>query len=153
MHRYFLTVFVYGQVVHHYLQTASRTMQSRLRKRGRMGKWSYIHTIRKQVSGQVIEVKTPLTHRDYTHLLDQQDPLHLTVNKIRRCFLYNNQYFQLDIYKEPCHPRCRGLMLLETYSTLSPQELMDRLPKFLNLDEEVFKCRLCPSRHLFFKCI
>ena len=36
------------QVVHHYLQTASRTMQSRLRKRGRMGKWSYIHTIRKQ---------------------------------------------------------------------------------------------------------
>jgi len=125
------------EVVHHYLQTASRTMQSRLRKRGRMGKWSYIHTIRKQVSGQVIEVKTPLTHRDYTHLLDQQDPLHLTVNKIRRCFLYNNQYFQLDIYKEPCHPRCRGLMLLETYSTLSPQDLMDRLPKFLNLDEEV----------------
>jgi len=43
----------------------------------------------------VIEVKTPLTHRDYTHLLDQQDPLHLTVNKIRRCFLYNNQYFQV----------------------------------------------------------
>lgn len=125
------------EVVHHYLQTASRTMQSRLRKRGRMGKWSYIHTIRKQVSGQVIEVKTPLTHRDYTHLLDQEDPLHLTVNKIRRCFLYNNQYFQLDIYKEPCHPRCRGLMLLETYSTLSPQELRDRLPEFLNLDEEV----------------
>ena len=34
-------------------------------------------------------------------------------------------------------------MLLETYSTLSPQDLMDRLPKFLNLDEEVFECRLC----------
>ncbi len=44
----------------------------------------------------MIEVKTPLTHRDYTHLLDQQDPLHLTVNKIRRCFLYNNQYFQVN---------------------------------------------------------
>ncbi len=44
----------------------------------------------------MIEVKTPLTHRDYTHLLDQQDPLHLTVNKIRRCFLYNNQYFQVS---------------------------------------------------------
>ena len=40
------------QVVHHYLQTASRTMQSRLRKRGRLGKWSYIHTIRKQVHEQ-----------------------------------------------------------------------------------------------------
>jgi hypothetical protein len=33
-------------------------------------------------------------------------------------------------------------MLLETYSTLSPQELRERLPKFLNLDEEVHKCRL-----------
>jgi len=125
------------EVVHHYLQSPSRTMQSRLRKRGRMGKWSYIHTIRKQVSGQVIEVKTPLTHRDYTHLLDQQDPLHLNVNKIRRCFLYNNQYFQLDIYKDPCHPRCKGLMLLETYTTLSPQELRDILPTFLSIDREV----------------
>merc|ERR1739844_509290 len=125
------------EVVHHYLQTASRTMQSRLRKRGRQGKYSYIHTIRKQMGGQVIEVKTPLTHRDYSHLVDQEDPLHLTINKIRRCFMYNNQYFQLDIYKEPCHPRCRGLMLLETYTTLSKEEFKDRLPKFLNVDQEV----------------
>merc|ERR1712027_31420 len=125
------------EVVHHYLQTASRTMQSRLRKRGRQGKYSYIHTIRKQMGGQVIEVKTPLTHRDYSHLVDQEDPLHLTINKIRRCFMYNNQYFQLDIYKEPCHPRCRGLMLLETYTTLSKEEFQDRLPKFLNVDQEV----------------
>ena len=37
------------QVHHHYLNTASRTMQSRLRKRGVNGKWCYTHTIRKQV--------------------------------------------------------------------------------------------------------
>jgi len=125
------------EVTHNYLQSPARTMQSRLRKRGRQGKYSYIHTIRKQVGGQMIEVKTPLTHRDYSHLLDQQDLQHLTVNKIRRCFMYNNQYFQLDIYKEPCHPRCRGLMLLETYTTLSPHDFTDRLPKFLNVDQEV----------------
>lgn len=125
------------EVVHHYLQTTSRNMQSRLRKRGRMGKWSFIHTIRKQVAGQVIEVKTPLTHRDYVHLLEQQDPLHFTVNKIRRCFLYNNQYFQLDMYKEPCHPRCKGLMFLETYTTLEPVDLIKTLPTFLNIDNEV----------------
>ena len=39
----------YLQVCHHYLQTSSRMMQSRLRKRGRKGKWTYTHTIRKQV--------------------------------------------------------------------------------------------------------
>lgn len=120
-------------VCHHYLQTASRMLQSRLRKRGRKGKWSYIHTIRKQVSGQVIEVKTPLTHRDYLNLISQEDPNHIPVHKTRRCFLYQNQYFQLDIYKEPCHQRCKGLMLLETYTTLSLEDLKERLPPFLNL--------------------
>ena len=38
------------EVCHHYLQTNSRMLQSRLRRRGRKGKWSYTHTIRKQVS-------------------------------------------------------------------------------------------------------
>ena len=60
-----------------------------------------------QVSGQVIEVKTPLSHRDYSNLIPQEDGNHFLVYKTRRCFLYNNQYFQLDIYKEPCHERCR----------------------------------------------
>ena len=77
--------------------------------------------------------------------------------KIRRCFLYNNQYFQLDIYKDPCHERCKvnvfyfcvfmsfdydclncflqGLMLLETYTTLSGEELKKQLPSFLNIGE------------------
>jgi len=72
-----------------------------------------------QVSGQVIEVKTPLTHRDHSNLLSQMDKLHNPVFKIRRCFLYQNQYFQLDIYKEPCHQRCKvfsddnGRLLIE----------------------------------------
>merc|ERR1712098_83901 len=59
------------------------------------------------------------------------------VNKTRRCFMYNNQYFQLDIYKEPCHQRCSGLMLLETYTTLSPEDFATRLPSFLNIEQQV----------------
>jgi predicted ATPase len=47
------------EVVHHYLQTASRTMQSRLRKRGRQGKYSYIHTIRKQVTINYVLILCP----------------------------------------------------------------------------------------------
>lgn len=124
------------EVCHHYLQTSSRMMQSRLRKRGRKGKWTYTHTIRKQVSGQVIEVKTPLTHRDYSNLIPQEDANHFLVYKTRRCFLYRNQYFQLDIYKDPCHDRCRGLMLLETYTTLPIDHLKQRLPEFLNIGSE-----------------
>ncbi|XP_076627662.1 TRPL translocation defect 14 isoform X3 [Colletes latitarsis] len=125
-------------VVHNYLQSNNPKMQARLRKRGQKGHWSYIHTIRRpKMCGQVIEVKTQLTHRDYLNMLAQRDDSHFTIFKRRRCFLINNQYFQLDIYREPAHPRCRGLMLLETYTALSEDELKNILPQFLTIEKEV----------------
>lgn len=33
--------------------------------------------------------------------------------------------------------RCEGLVLLETYSALEDQKLLDRLPKFLDIESEV----------------
>ncbi|XP_017779335.1 PREDICTED: TRPL translocation defect protein 14 isoform X2 [Nicrophorus vespilloides] len=126
------------EVVHTYLQSNSPN-QVRLRKRGQKGYFSYIHTMRRQrqAGGQVIEVKTQITHRDYINLLAQKDKSHLTIYKKRRCFLVNNQYFQLDIYEEPTHPRCKGLMLLETYSALDEVTLRKCLPGFLNIVKEV----------------
>nr|XP_050859577.1 TRPL translocation defect protein 14 isoform X2 [Vespula vulgaris] len=125
-------------VVHNYLQSNNPKMQARLRKRGQKGHWSYIHTIRRpKMCGQVIEVKTQLTHRDYLNMLAQRDDSHFTIFKRRRCFLINNQYFQLDIYKEPAHPRCRGLMLLETYTALTGDDLKNILPQFLIIEKEV----------------
>lgn len=125
-------------VVHNYLQASSPSTQARLRKRGQRGHWSYTHTIRKpKLRGQVVEVKTQVTHRDYLNMLAQKDDNHFTIFKKRRCFLVNNQYFQLDIYKEPCHPRCQGLILLETYSPLKGRSLQNTLPQFLTIVEEV----------------
>uniref|UniRef100_A0A0V0G872 NadR/Ttd14 AAA domain-containing protein n=1 Tax=Triatoma dimidiata TaxID=72491 RepID=A0A0V0G872_TRIDM len=126
------------EVVHNYLINSHPSMQARLRKRGQKGHWSYTHTIRKpRLHGQIVEVKTQLTHRDYINLLTQKDDAHFTIYKKRRCFLDNNQYFQLDIYKDPCHPRCIGLILLETYSALEDGRLEECLPKFLQLACEV----------------
>lgn len=125
-------------VIHDYLQTNSRKTQARLRKRGQKDRWSYTITVRRpEVHGQVVETKTQITSRDYANMLEQLDPHHLTIFKKRRCFLYNNQYFQLDIYTEPCHPRCQGLMLLETYTTQSLEELQSKLPDFLNIVRNV----------------
>lgn len=125
-------------VVHHYLQTGGPQVQARLRKRGQKGHWSYTHTIRKpKIHNQVVEVKTQLTHRDYINMLQQKDDSHWAIFKKRRCFIHNNQYFQLDIYKEPCHKRCKGLVLLETYSALENDELLSRLPPFLTIIKEV----------------
>lgn len=127
-------------VVHNYLQSDLRKAQVRLRKRGQKGHWSYIHTLRKfhPTNGQSVEVRTQLTHRDYLNLLPQRDDAHFTIFKKRRCFIYNNQYYQLDIYRQPTHPRCRGLVLLETYSAAYDQDtLLASLPKFLTIEKEV----------------
>jgi len=126
------------EVVHNYLQSNSPN-QVRLRKRGQKGYYSYIHTVRRQnqPGGQVIEVKTQINHRDYINLLTQKDNSHFTIYKKRRCFIFNNQYFQLDIYEQPSHPRCKDLLLLETYSALDEELLMATLPTFLNIEREV----------------
>uniref|UniRef100_A0A0A9VVL2 NadR/Ttd14 AAA domain-containing protein n=1 Tax=Lygus hesperus TaxID=30085 RepID=A0A0A9VVL2_LYGHE len=125
-------------VVHHYLTSVKTDVEARLRKRGQKGRWSYTHTIRKpKILDQVVEVKTQLSHRDYVNLLSQSDYSHFPIYKTRRCFLVQNQYFQLDIYQKPSHPRCDGLMLLETYSALQDDSLQASLPEFLNIDKEV----------------
>ena len=91
---------------HIYLRTNSRKMQARLRKRGKNGNNSYTHTIRKpEKLGQIVEVKTAISQRDWNNMQAQADEHHLQIFKKRRCFLHNNQYFQLDIYQQPCHPR------------------------------------------------
>lgn len=125
-------------VVHHYLVSSSPKVQCRLRKRGKRGRWSYTHTTRRlELHGQSIEVKAQISSREYQTMLAQRDKSHHSIFKQRRCFLWNNQYFQLDIYKDPCHPRCKGLMLLETYTTLNGVELAKRLPNFLVVEKDV----------------
>lgn len=123
-----------AQVVHHYLHSAQKEYQTRLRKRVRNGRATYTFTVRKpELQGQTVEVKQPISQRDYANLLAHRDDNHLPVFKTRRSFLYENQQYQLDIYRAPCHSRCQGLVLLETFTTLPDDELMASLPPFLRV--------------------
>lgn len=123
-------------VIHDYLVTPSRKMQARLRKRGQNGVWTYTHTIRRpEINKQSVELRMAIHSKDYYILLMQRDENHETINKIRRCFLWKNQYFQMDIYQEPFPEKCKGLILLETYTTKTADEL--HLPDFLEVVKEV----------------
>jgi len=119
--------------VHHdYLPCFEGGPQARIRRRGRHGKWMYTHTVRKQEGGEVVETRTNVSRQIYDQLLSQADrDSNVTIEKTRRCFVWHTQYYQLDIYTTP-HP---GLMLLETYTMLSPEEL--DLPDFLTIEENV----------------
>jgi len=126
------------QVVHHYLHSAKKGFQTRLRKRVRNGRATYTFTVRQpELHGQVVELKQPISQRNYNNLLTHRDDNHLPVFKTRRSFLYENQQYQLDIYRAPCHSRCQGLILLETFTTLKDEELVASLPPFLSVKKNV----------------
>jgi len=126
-------------VEHVYLISPNEKVQFRLRKRGQNGKWSYQHTTRRlEGNDQVVEVRRQITSRDYYNYLNQRDRSHHTIFKTRRCFLYQDKYFQMDIYRGPFHPRCQNLILLETYSTKNDDQLMQRgLPDFLEIEKAI----------------
>ncbi|CAH1797770.1 unnamed protein product [Owenia fusiformis] len=137
-------------VLHDYLVTPNSKMQARVRRRGQnvewdvergvwkleTGNWTYTHTLRKpRVDHQKVETKMNISKREYQLLLAQRDLKHFTIYKKRRCFLWNNQYFQMDIYQDPCHPRAKGIIILETYTTLHDDKL--KLPDFLDITREI----------------
>ncbi|KAI8922263.1 hypothetical protein DFJ77DRAFT_17388 [Powellomyces hirtus] len=133
-------------VEHVYLvNTAGDGMQIRIRRRQEVGV-AEVHvslTARHpEVDGQRVETRRNLRAREYEALRAQADPSRAIIKKKRRCFLYQDRYFQLDVYENPC----TGLTLLETYldfdfhtptSPVSSEALNARLPPWLPQLEEV----------------
>jgi len=136
------------EVIHDYLLTSGQKNQARLRKRGQHGSYTYTHTTRRHVEKtdaektdgekrEAPELKQAISRRDYIILLAQKDQRRSSIYKKRRCFIWNNHYYQLDVYLEPCQTKCRGLILLESYTVDSSTEFVDKLPSFLNVLREV----------------
>ncbi|XP_022645536.1 TRPL translocation defect protein 14-like isoform X3 [Varroa jacobsoni] len=126
------------EVIHDYLISSDpQKLQMRLRKRGQNGHWSYTYTQRQRDSpdDQVIEIKRTINHRDYANYLAQRDPTRLAVFKRRRCFIWNMNSYQLDSYKQPCNPRCEGLIILEVYTNGGDIEKLK--PDFLDIVRDV----------------
>lgn len=89
------------KVVHNYLVSPNNKVQARLRKRGQKENWVYQYTVRRKDEQQSVEVRRLISHRDYVNYLTQRDGNHYTVSKTRRCFMWDNMYFQMDIYQKP----------------------------------------------------
>jgi CYTH domain-containing protein len=69
-------------------------------------------------------------------LRQQADPSRQAIVKKRRCFLYNDRYFQIDVYQQPMN----GLVLLEGYldydqSADAEKSSTHLLPPWLQLKE------------------
>ncbi|MBU52579.1 MAG: AAA family ATPase [Deltaproteobacteria bacterium] len=105
--------------------------QIRLRRRGANGAFTYTRTIRQPMrDGEHVELKRQIAGREYLGLLDQADPTKAVIRKSRRCFLWNNQYYELDTFIEPQE----GLCILNVEYKQFSETL---LPDFLEIEREV----------------
>ena len=71
----------------------------RIRQRGKNGNYMYYKTIKKNINGlKRLEIERRLSKDEYLELLMNQDPSYRQIKKSRYCLMYNNTYYEIDIY-------------------------------------------------------
>ncbi|PRP73167.1 hypothetical protein PROFUN_03481 [Planoprotostelium fungivorum] len=87
-----------------------KTGYTYIRRRGQNGSYHYSHSTlagipMEEAQRESIDKRTVLERhisgREYVTLLKQSDPNRITVRKRVKCFIWNNQYFQLSTFLEP----------------------------------------------------
>lgn len=115
-----------------YLESANEREVHRVRKRGQNGTYTYTHTVKKHISpGKNVEVERTISGREYLSYLSCQKQNSVVVRKKRTCFLWENQYFELDRFESPID----GLLLLEAEIESDDEEV--KLPPFIKIVREV----------------
>lgn len=111
---------------------AEHGVEQRLRKRGENGHYIYFLTEKHKLTGaQRIELERQITPSEYIDLLQTADPSRCTIHKLRRCFVWENQYFELDTFLEPQMQH----LILEIEGLANPAEI--KFPPFLKVLEDV----------------
>lgn len=115
-----------------YLTSSDKNTERRVRQRGTKEKgYNYYYTEKTAVdSCSRIEIEKKISQREFCEFLSEADPLRYTVRKRRYCFLYKNQYFELDIY-----PFCNEHAIIEV--ELKDKNTPVELPDFLEIIKEV----------------
>ena len=120
-----------SEITQTYLMSEPGT-EIRLRKRGSNGTYVYVQTTKKKVSStEYIETERQITPQLYVQLLQQADPKRQSIRKIRKNFMWNKRYYELDTYVSPS----MDLNILELDGKCGSQEV--ELPPFLKLVEDV----------------
>ncbi len=106
--------------------------EPRIRKRGGDGHYAYFLTKKRFVSSnQRIEVERQITPSEYVNLKNLANPDKQTIHKLRRCFVWDNHYYELDTFVTPQLSHC----LLEIEDVAGDENIS--FPPFLKVIEEV----------------
>lgn len=89
-----------SEIIQQYLLSEKLGWVERVRKRTFEGNVIvYTHTFKNRET--LVEKQVDITLREYLQLLNRRDPQKVIVKKNRYCFLWENQYFELDEFIEP----------------------------------------------------
>ena len=73
--------------------------ETRIRQRGADGNFIYFQTTKRKISDtKRIEIEKRLTKDEYLKLLLDVDTTKHQIRKTRYCLVYENQYFEIDVY-------------------------------------------------------
>lgn len=116
-------------IVQHYLETVHEDETGRIRKRGQEGSYAYYYNVKKYLGpGKNDERQRIIPHTEYLAHLEHVDGDYWPLEKDRTCFLFNNQYFELDMFSQ-IKNRFIPESLLEIELTEAQQHIV--LPTFI----------------------
>lgn len=111
-----------------YLHSDDPTIERRVRQRGDGKNFSYYYTEKREISGiSRSENERKISQEEYISLLLEGEK---RIRKDRYCFVYNNQYFELDIY-----PEWESEAILEIELTTESQSV--DIPGWIHVIKEV----------------
>ncbi len=103
----------------------------RIRRRKQQGGWVYTRTRKERQSDLVrTEIEARITREEYDALSAFRVPNTRIIRKQRHCFVWESQYFELDVFEQPS-----GKALLENEATEENDQVT--LPPFLKVLMEV----------------
>lgn len=118
------------EIIQTYLKS-NNDEEIRVRQRGMDGNFIYFKTIKRKISDlKRVEIEKRLSKDEYLSLLLEADTQKKQIRKTRYCLMYENQYFEIDIY-----PFWNDKAILEI--ELSDENTEIKFPKEINVIKEV----------------
>ncbi|MBP7529786.1 MAG: AAA family ATPase [Syntrophorhabdaceae bacterium] len=112
-----------------YLRSKDKREETRIRRRGQDGTYFHFLARTRPAGSQNVPVEEEelIPEQEYLSLTRLMDPRTEVLSKERMCFLWNNQYFELDSY----NGRHKGLMMLLVESQEPREQERVQMPPFV----------------------